>query len=67
MMDTRGGQEGGGADMGGSYGEPMMGTQNVGHNAANQQKPAAYPRQSTPEYSGHEIPDIDINDDEIPF
>jgi single-strand DNA-binding protein len=53
--------------MGGSYGEPMMGTQNVGYNAANQQKPAAYPRQSTPEYSGHEIPDIDINDDEIPF
>ena len=67
MMDTRGGQEGGGADMGGSYGEPMMGTQNVGYNAANQQKPAAYPRQSTPEYSGHEISDIDINDDEIPF
>ena len=66
MMDSRGGQESGGAE-GGSYGGEPMATPNVGYNA-NQQKPATtYPRQTTPEHSGHEIPDIDINDDEIPF
>lgn len=71
MMDSRGGQEGGGAEgggaEGGSYGGEPAATPNVGYNNANPQKPAAHPRQSTPEYSGHEIPDIDINDDEIPF
>lgn len=66
MIDSRGAGQEGGAEMGGSYGEPSA-TPNVGYNASNQQKPAAYPRQSTPEYSGHDIPDIDINDDEIPF
>jgi len=63
MIDSRGAQESGGE--GGSYGEPT-GTPNVGYN--NQQKPAAaYPKQAAPEYSGHDIPSIDINDDEIPF
>jgi len=59
MIDARGQSEG---DMSGSYGE---GTPNVGYTPS--QKPTNAPRQSTPEFSGHEIPDIDINDDEIPF
>ena len=37
---------------------------NVGHSPASAQ---SAPRQSAPEYSGHDIPDLDINDDEIPF
>jgi len=66
MIDSRNsGQESGGEE-GGSYGAPA-GTPNVGYNNANAQKPTAYPRQATPEYSGHDIPDLDINDDEIPF
>ena len=63
MIDSRGGQENGGVE-GGSYGEASS-TPNVGFNAP--QKPAAYPKQAAPEYSGHDIPSIDINDDEIPF
>lgn len=60
MIDARNGQESG--DMSGSYGDTMP---NVGYTP--NQKPMATPRQSAPEYSGHDIPDIDINDDEIPF
>lgn len=63
MIDSRSGQESGSADMGGNYGEN---TSSMGYNQ-NQQKPTSYPKQSAPEYSGHDIPDIDINDDEIPF
>jgi len=63
MIDSRGGQESGGSDMGGSYGDTSS---PVGYNP-NQQKSASSPKQSVPEYGGHEIPDIDINDDEIPF
>lgn len=63
MIDSRGGQEGGGSDMGNTYGDMPS---HVGY-TPNQQKPASYPKQSAPEYSGHDIPDIDINDDEIPF
>ncbi|ACZ11893.1 single-stranded DNA-binding protein [Sulfurospirillum deleyianum] len=63
MIDSRGGQESGGSDMGNTYGDMPS---PVGY-TPNQQKPTSYPKQSTPEYSGHDIPDIDINDDEIPF
>lgn len=62
MIDARGGQEGG--DMAGGYGDAMGGSMpNVGYN----QKPASNQRQAAPEFSGHDIPVIDINDDEIPF
>ena len=61
MIDSRGGAESG-ADMGGGYGDNNS---HVGYNP-NQPK-QSYPKQSVPEYGGHEIPDIDINDDEIPF
>ena len=65
MVDSRGSQESGNAA--GAYGDAASGGMpNVGSNATPQ-KPAAYPSQSTPEYSGHEIPSININDDEIPF
>jgi single-strand DNA-binding protein len=64
MIDSRGQSEG---DTGGSYGESSgHSTPNVGYNNPNS-KPASYPKQSAPEFSGHDIPDIDINDDEIPF
>ena len=33
----------------------------------NNNQKAPYQKPVTPEYSGLEIPDIDINDDEIPF
>lgn len=61
MMDnTRGGHEGG--ETAEHFGESMP---NVGYTQPN--KPAAYSKATIPEQSGHTIPDIDINDDEIPF
>jgi len=60
MVDSRGQNEG---DTNSNYGE---GAPNVGY-TPNQKPTANAPRQSTPEFSGHDIPDIDINDDEIPF
>lgn len=63
MIDARGQNEG--DAMGGSHdGESMP---NVGYTP--NQRPTSAPRQSAPEISGHHnnIPDIDINDDEIPF
>lgn len=63
MIDSRGQNE---SDMGGSYGDPTSGAMpNVGYTP--NQKPTGAPRQSAPEMSGHDIPSIDINDDEIPF
>lgn len=63
MIDTRGGHES--ADAGEHFGE---GTPNVGYTPSSKPAPTSYPRQSTPEFnSGQNIPDIDINDDEIPF
>ena len=60
MMDTRGGNEG--EQHAEHFGES---TPNMGYAPSN--KPANYSKASTPEPSGHTIPDIDINDDEIPF
>ncbi len=61
MIDNKGGHEGG--EMGENLGET---THNVGYTPSS--KPTSYPKQTTPEYnSGHSVPDIDINDDEIPF
>jgi len=63
MIDTRGGHESG--DAGDNFGDA---TPHIGHTPASKSSPAGYPRQSTPEFnSGQNIPDIDINDDEIPF
>lgn len=63
MIDSRGQNE---SDMGGSYGDPISGSMpNVGYTP--NPKPTGAPRQSAPEMSGHDIPSIDINDDEIPF
>lgn len=59
MIDARGGHE---AEAGENFGESMP---NVGYTPSN--KPAHYSKASAPEHSGHNIPDIDINDDEIPF
>ncbi|MBV5279037.1 MAG: single-stranded DNA-binding protein [Campylobacteraceae bacterium] len=60
MLDTRGQQEGNESSNAGYIeNSPSSG------NASSQKAP--YQKQPTPEYSGHEIPDIDINDDEIPF
>ena len=59
MIDSRGGHE---SEAGDNFGES---TPNVGYTPSA--KPASYPKASTPEHSGHSIPDIDINDDEIPF
>ncbi len=60
MMDARGGQEG---ETGEHFGESAP---NVGYTPSA--KPASYSKASMPtQQSGHTIPDIDINDDEIPF
>lgn len=59
MIDSKGGQEVSESDNG--Y---MENTTSGGRNM-NQKAP--YQKAATPEFSGHEIPDIDINDDEIPF
>lgn len=60
MLDTRGQQEGNESSNAGYIeNSPSSG------NTSSQKAP--YQKQPTPEYSGHEIPDIDINDDEIPF
>ncbi|MDD3343689.1 MAG: single-stranded DNA-binding protein [Sulfurospirillaceae bacterium] len=55
MIDARGQ----GDDHTGGYDAPMVA--NTSGTKSSYQKP------STPEFSGHDIPDIDINDDEIPF
>ena len=60
MMDSRGQNEGDPTGETDGHRRP-----NVGHSP--NRGPASAPRQSTPEYGGHEIPDININDDEIPF
>ena len=62
MVDSRSGQEGNATTepYGGSMGG---GAANIGHN----QKPASNQKQAAPDFSGHDIPVIDINDDEIPF
>lgn len=60
MIDSKGGHESS-DNAGGGY---IENTTNGGYNA-NQKAP--YQKASTPEFSGHDIPDIDINDDEIPF
>lgn len=62
MLDTKGGH-GEASDSGYSQntgGQPQMHTGPNGKNI-----PVSTSRE--PDYSGHEIPDIDINDDEIPF
>ena len=61
MIDGRGQQTDSGEASSGGY---IENTTSGGYN--NNQK-APYQKPVTPEYSGHEIPDIDINDDEIPF
>lgn len=60
MIDGRGQQ----TDSGETSGGYIENTTSGGYNS-NQKAP--YQKPVTPEYSGHEIPDIDINDDEIPF
>ncbi len=57
MIDSRSQNDG---DHAGGYDAPAIGSN------APAQKPS-YQKPTTPEYSGHDIPDIDINDDEIPF
>ena len=61
MIDGRGQQ----TDSGGASGGYIENTTTNGGYNNNQKAP--YQKPVTPEYSGHEIPDIDINDDEIPF
>ena len=60
MIDTRGQQDNSDSNNSGYIEHASTGGQN-----SNQKAP--YQKPATPEYSGHEIPDIDINDDEIPF
>jgi len=61
MIDGKSGHESG--EMGENFGES---TSNVGYTP--NAKPASYTKQTTTEHnSGHSVPDIDINDDEIPF
>ncbi len=69
MVDTRGGADGG--DMGGSYGDDEESYSQAPSQSNSQPPRQAAPsyqkRYNAPEQSGHKVPEIDINDDEIPF
>lgn len=58
MIDSKGAPETG--DNGGYIENTTSGGYNAGQKAP-------YQKAATPEFSGHDIPEIDINDDEIPF
>ena len=66
MVDTKSSAES--SDMGGNYGDESFAPPAQNYNQARQQPAPSYQKPyNAPEQSGHKIPEIDINDDEIPF